>query len=63
MELFDLVFPGFVQSGDLKVVKTSFIGKGLILSLPLMSRRDNPFLLVFISGLNRHDLSHGQEVL
>jgi len=36
MGLFDLVFPGFVESGDLTVVKTSYIGKGLILSLPFI---------------------------
>lgn len=36
MELFDLVFPGFVEGGDLTVVKTPYIGKSLILSLPLI---------------------------
>lgn len=36
MGLFDLVFPGFVEGGDLTVVKTPYIGQSLILSLSLI---------------------------
>lgn len=60
-ELFDFIFPRFIESGNLKVVNASYIaGKGLILYLPLPSKRDNPFWLAFISGPSTHGW---QEVL
>lgn len=60
-ELFGLVFPRFAESGNLKIVKTPYIaGKGLIFYLPLLSKRDNPFWLAFISGPSTHGLRHGQ---
>ena len=42
-ELFTLVFPGFVESGCLKVVKTSYIGSGSVLYLIPLSNRNNLF--------------------
>jgi hypothetical protein len=63
MGLFDSIFPRFVESGDLKVVKTSYIGKGLFLHLPFLSQRNDLFLLAFISGPSTHGLRHGQDVL
>ena len=35
--LFDLILPRFIESGCLKVVKSSYISKHLILHLPLLS--------------------------
>ena len=58
-ELFDLGFPGFIESGDLKVVKTSYIVRGLVVYLPHPAERDNPFWLAFISDPSTHGLRHG----
>lgn len=62
-ELFDLVLPGFVESGCLKVVKTSYIWKGSILYLPFLSKRNKQFWLAFISGPSIYGLRDEQEVL
>ena len=42
-ELFNSVFPGFVESGCLKVVKAAYIWNGSILHLISLSNRNNPF--------------------
>jgi len=60
--LFDLVFPRFVESGRLKVVKTSYIWTGSVLHLLLLSKRDNTSWLAFISGPSTRGLHRGQEV-
>lgn len=41
--LFDLIFPRFLESGCLKVTNSSYVSKGSILYLPLLSRRNNNF--------------------
>ena len=62
-ELFDLVFPGLIESGDLKVVKTSYVVRGLVVYLPHPAERDDQFWLAFISDSSTHGLRHGQEML
>ena len=57
--LFDLVFPGFIESGDLKVVKMTYIVRGLVVCLLHPAERDNQFLLAFISDPSTHGLRHG----
>ena len=42
-ELFNLMFPGFVEWGSLKVVKTLYIGNGSVLYLISLPNRNNSF--------------------
>jgi len=62
-DLFDLLFPRFVGSGRLKVVKTSYIWTGSFPHLFLLLKQDDMLLPAFISGPSTCGLRRGQEVL